>query len=41
VRDHVSVGVPGQPWLAREVDAREHERDPVGEAVRVDPEPDT
>jgi hypothetical protein len=41
VRDHVAVGVAGQARLAREVDPGEHERDSVGEAVRVDAETDT
>ena len=38
--DDVAVGVAGQPGLAGEVDAGQDERDPVGEAVRVDSEPD-
>src|SRR5262245_25735337 len=40
VRDHVAVRVPRKPGLAGKVDACEHERDPLLEAVRVDPEPD-
>ena len=40
VCDDVAVGVAGQPRLAGKVDARKDERDPVGEAVRVDAEPD-
>src|SRR5262245_49560972 len=40
VCDHIAVRMPGKPGLTREVDAGQHERDPVLEAVRVDSEPD-
>src|SRR5439155_1289733 len=38
VRDHVAVRMAYEARLARKVDPREHERDPVREAVRIDAE---
>src|SRR4029077_17869788 len=38
--DHVAVRVTRETGLAGEVDACEHERHPVLEPMRIDPEPD-
>ena len=38
VGEHVGVGVAGQAALVRDLDAAEHERPALLEAVRVDPD---
>ena len=40
VRDHIAVGMAGEPARAVDPDAAEDERDTVLERVRIDAEPD-